>query len=308
MRSCAALALESFPVRLHPGGPCRNRLWPPAAATSSAGTGRCGRARREVGLLTGAVRLGLAVGDGRGSRSPRSTSTASCRCSTPTTSSSATSAASRARLRGTNKRGEAVAPGAPRRPPARRGPTDVAGERQLADDRAADERVARELAARREDRDRERQVEARADLAQVGRRQVDRDPLLREHEAGVRERRPDALARLAHRLVGQPDDLERRQPVADVGLDPDPPRRRRRPARTCRRARGSPHQNAPSRWSRRTSVSRSSTTIPIASSGSRAKNGALAPLVEPGPASRGPGCACARAGCPTARRGRAGRS
>ena len=38
---------------------------------------------------------------------------------------------------------------------------------------------------------------------------------------GVDERRPHPLARLAHRGVGQADERERRQPVADVDLDPD---------------------------------------------------------------------------------------
>ena len=47
-------------------------------------------------------------------------------------------------------------------------------------------------------------------LRQVGGREVDRDPLQREVEAGVDQRRPHPLARLAHRGVGQADDRERR--------------------------------------------------------------------------------------------------
>jgi hypothetical protein len=62
--------------------------------------------------------------------------------------------------------------------------------------------------------------------------------------AGVRDRRPHALARLADGLVGEADDRERRQAAADVGLDPHAPglhavERERRDARD--------HQNAASR-------------------------------------------------------------
>jgi ribokinase len=58
----------------------------------------------------------------------------------------------------------------------------VAGQRKLADDRAALDAIRRELAARDEQRERERQVEARPDLAQVGGREVHGDPLEREVE------------------------------------------------------------------------------------------------------------------------------
>ena len=39
-------------------------------------------------------------------------------------------------------------------------------------------------------------------------------------EARVQDRRADAVARLAHRGVAEPDDRERRQARADVDLDP----------------------------------------------------------------------------------------
>ena len=100
----------------------------------------------------------------------------------------------------------------------------LAGQRELADDRARRDGLRLQLAGRDEERDREREVERRPDLAQVGRREVDRDPPQRELVAGVHERGPDALARLAHRLVGEPDHGERGQAEPDVGLDPDPPR------------------------------------------------------------------------------------
>ena len=63
-------------------------------------------------------------------------------------------------------------------------------------------------------------------------REVDRDPRLREHEARVHERRAHALARLPDRLVGEPDDGERRQALG--GCRPRPRRggsSRRRPRR-----------------------------------------------------------------------------
>ena len=52
-------------------------------------------------------------------------------------------------------------------------------------------------------------------------REVHGEPLLRELEPGVEQRRAHALARLAHGRVGQPDERERRQPAADVDLDGD---------------------------------------------------------------------------------------
>ena len=48
-------------------------------------------------------------------------------------------------------------------------------------------------------------VEPRALLADVGRREIDGDALLRIPEAGVHQRGLDALPALAHRHVGHPD-------------------------------------------------------------------------------------------------------
>ena len=69
--------------------------------------------------------------------------------------------------------------------------------------------------------DRDRQVEARARLAHVRGREVDGDALLRKAELRVEQRRPHALARLAHGAVRQADERERRQAAADVDLDGD---------------------------------------------------------------------------------------
>ena len=114
-RRAAAGRASSCPC---PGGPCRKRLWPPAAATSSAGIEPVvaadvarGPARRRLG---GRRRRGLGSGSGAGSRSPRSTSTASCSVSTPSDlERRRTSAASRARARGTTAAGRARGARAP---------------------------------------------------------------------------------------------------------------------------------------------------------------------------------------------------
>ena len=99
----------------------------------------------------------------------------------------------------------------------------LAGQRKLPDHRAALDVLRLELVGRDQQRYRERQVERGADLAQVRRREVDRDPPQRELVPRVDHRRSDPLARLAHGLVGEPHDRERGQALPDVGLHPDPP-------------------------------------------------------------------------------------
>ena len=89
----------------------------------------------------------------------------------------------------------------------------LAGQRQLADDRAAVDRLGGRAAPEAtSSATASGRSNAGPDLAQVRRREVDRDPLERELEARVHHRRPDALARLAHRLVGQPDDVNAGRP------------------------------------------------------------------------------------------------
>ena len=133
-----------------------------------------------------------------------------------------TSAASRARATGTTIRASPCA----RVPCATASAPRIGRSSPVSDSSPANTQsvhlLALDLAARREDRHRERQVEARADLAQVRGREVDRDALLRELEARVRDRGAHPLARLPDRLVREPDDREGRQADADVGLDPDP--------------------------------------------------------------------------------------
>jgi hypothetical protein len=70
-----------------------------------------------------------------------------------------------------------------------------------------------------EDAERDRQVEAPAFLAQLGRCEVDRDAPRWKLEARVHERRANAVAALLHFGVGKADDGERRQAVGEVHLD-----------------------------------------------------------------------------------------
>jgi hypothetical protein len=85
------------------------------------------------------------------------------------------------------------------------------------------ERLDGDLPARRQDPQREREVEARPHLAQIGGSKVGRYPLLGELEARVLDRGPHALARLADGGVAQPDDRERGQPRPQVDLHGHPP-------------------------------------------------------------------------------------
>ena len=96
-------------------------------------------------------------------------------------------------------------------------------ERELAREGVAAQEVGGQLPRGDQQRDGDRQVEARPHLAQVGGRQVGRDPPERKLEARVDQRRPHPLARLAHRGVGQADDRERRQSAVDVELDLNAP-------------------------------------------------------------------------------------
>src|SRR5215207_8488009 len=99
--------------------------------------------------------------------------------------------------------------------------SQVSTQRELAGKRIALELLDGHLSARGEEADRDRQVEARPRLAHVRGGEVDRQPLLRELQPGVEERRADALTRLAERAVRQPDEHERRESLAEVDLHGD---------------------------------------------------------------------------------------
>ena len=81
----------------------------------------------------------------------------------------------------------------------------LAAERQLADQRDRG-RPGPDLLRAEQDPDGDREVERRAGLAQVRRREVDRDPPRRVGEPGVAQRAADALPRLLEGRVGEPDD------------------------------------------------------------------------------------------------------
>ena len=78
-----------------------------------------------------------------------------------------------------------------------------------------------QLAGGDEQADGDREVEAGAALAHARGRQVDRDPSQRPGQAAREDGGAHAVARLAHRGVGQADDGEAGQPVGDVDLDRD---------------------------------------------------------------------------------------
>jgi hypothetical protein len=91
---------------------------------------------------------------------------------------------------------------------ARRG-RDARVQPELADHDIVGQRLNIDDAHRAEQRERDRQVEMRAFLGEVGGRQVHRDPLGRHRQAHGRDRAAHPLAALAHRLVAQPYDIER---------------------------------------------------------------------------------------------------
>ncbi len=95
----------------------------------------------------------------------------------------------------------------------------VAAQGQLAEHRERRQLSGGQHSFRGEDRAGDREVESRSRLAQVSRGKIDRDAPLREDEAGVEDRRLDALASLRDGAVGETDDREGREPRAQIGLD-----------------------------------------------------------------------------------------
>ncbi len=142
----------------------------------------------------------------------------------------------RARPRPPTRRAQRI-----RSSPARRAPSaaasapphgpDPAVERELADRGVLREPLGRNLPRRRQHRERDREVEAGALLAQGCRREVDRDPPRAATRARPSDPAADPLLRLLAGAVGEADDREPRHRRA--GGAP-PPRRgagRGRPAR-----------------------------------------------------------------------------
>ena len=229
-----------------PGGPMSRIPWPPASAISSARrasswprtSARSGQgsadeasadsARDPSSRPAASTRSGAGFGRRR-ERLERTTSTAAESEPTGTTSIPSTRRASSTTAAGTTTRRT------PRRCSAATigsipgTAAHLAAQPELTDERQASGR-RQHLLRPEEDRHRDRQVERRARLAQVRRREVDRDPARRVDEPGVAQRAADPLARLLERCVGQSDDREPGQPGRDVDLDPDRPGRRARGA------------------------------------------------------------------------------
>ena len=212
-----------FPV---PGGPAKSRLWPPAAASSSARRARsCPRTSARSGTSGAGAAASLAV------RLPRrqldlaraGTPTASARWRTGT-GSIARERDLRRRLRPRRAcvRDPSAAPPPPR--PARRRPAGCARRaRARPGTRAA--RAGRTTPAREAARIASAIGRSKPDpsFRRLGRREVDRDAPLPGHSTlGRRDPAAHAFLRLLARAVGEPDDRESRNAAADVGLHLDP--------------------------------------------------------------------------------------
>src|SRR5450759_1021606 len=91
-------------------------------------------------------------------------------------------------------------------------------ERELTEEHVAVERGF-ELARRLEDADGHGEIEERAFLAKIGRREVHRDTVRRKVEAGISDGALDALASLLDSCVRESHDRKNRQAVGDVDLD-----------------------------------------------------------------------------------------
>ena len=94
-------------------------------------------------------------------------------------------------------------------------------EAELAEERGARDGRLWDLALRGEHADGDRQIEPGAHLADAGRRQVDRDALLRPRQPGGQQCGAHAVARLAARPIGLADDGEPGETVGHMDLDGD---------------------------------------------------------------------------------------
>ncbi len=94
-------------------------------------------------------------------------------------------------------------------------------ESELSDRGVAGEASVRDLRRGFQHREGDRQVEARALLAEVGRRQVDGDPVARELQLGRGDPAADSLLRLLAGPVGEPDDRKRRGAALEMRFDLD---------------------------------------------------------------------------------------
>jgi hypothetical protein len=106
-------------------------------------------------------------------------------------------------------------------PTARASFTHSAGTTQSRSGRTPGDRVGGDHVGGHEAPDRDRHIETRPDLAELRRREVDDDLLVRPLDVRRQHRGAHPVTRLAARLVGQPEHRERRQTLRDVHLDDD---------------------------------------------------------------------------------------
>ncbi len=95
---------------------------------------------------------------------------------------------------------------------------DRSVEREFSDHQRCLQLETGDLVRCHQEPERDRQIVSRPLLAQVGRREVDRHPPVRERQAGVLHRRLDPLAAFLDGRIRQADDDKRRHPVGDVHL------------------------------------------------------------------------------------------
>ncbi len=111
---------------------------------------------------------------------------------------------------GGNRRGQCPGDGA-----------QCAIEAHLADHDIAVEEILRQDAQRRKHGERDGEIIVAAFLGEVGRGEIDGEPLARQRQAHGKERRPDPLAAFHHRLVGEAHNIELDLARQELGLDID---------------------------------------------------------------------------------------
>ena len=211
-------AIIVFPA---PGGPMKRRLCAPAAATSSARLACSCPRTSEKSATAGVGPAAAGSVAATGCAAPVRTATACASDVTPRTVTSRTSAASPVLHAGMRRRRDAGGRGrgGDREHAADRAHRPV--ERELAGDDGSGEVAADVVSVGGEHRERDRQIVAGALFAEVGGREVHRDPPRRDLEAGVPQRRAHPVLALADDVIGQPDGGGLRQPRRDVDLDVD---------------------------------------------------------------------------------------
>ena len=203
-----------------PGGPIINRLWPPAAATSSA---RLAVSWPLMSARSGSVSLGSAMPASGRERTwvPRKWLAMAIRLrGLRIAMSPLAQAASGPEAAGQMSPRPSRIGGDRRRQHAgdRR---DGAVQRQFAQRHEIAELVAGHRADRRHQGERDGQVVMAAFLGEIGGREIDDDALGRQRQAGGMQGAAHPFAALGHRLVGQADDDEARQAGHDLHLDID---------------------------------------------------------------------------------------